>query len=608
MTWTIAAAVLGTLLVAYAVFVATALGLVHRLRLACGPISLDRIVDVAARRYGDEPIFTTDADVTWAVPTLAARHPDARTWSAVRLRDTADHVAGALLGELGLQHGDRVALLKSNHLDIHVLHTAVVRAGGVACPMNGHFVADKVDPYLRNVGASLLFTDVPTLLRVLREDGSLGTVRAGVLADTRLSASDDELAELEERLRRVQPEVALHWIEDLLARATPATPRRRGSKEVLYLVHSSGTTGFPKAVILRNGRQAHAVRGWLCYVHASRKRDRGYFALPHNHQAVILTFNAALLGGFRAHWTSGYGRGDVDPQRIVRELAEGGYTGFFAFPVVYTQLKELPLRQAGLSGMRYWGSTADAAHEAVIRPFTEVGSVVRRLGIPVDGSVYLDAQGSSEVGTPSVLRRYTRFTRRYGRRIGKPGSTPFGPEVRIARDGVPVPRGEVGRLEVRGRTVTEGYWDDPALTGAAVRDGWFFTGDVARFSRDGHVVQLDREVDVIHTPHGDVYSLLVEERVHQHPAVFDACVYGARLPDGRQSPAAAVAVRAGVATSVEVLTAELNSVLGPAEQLAHVEVLPWEAFPLGVTGKTLKRVFRTRVAALSVSPPDAPAG
>jgi len=474
------------------------------------------------------------------------------------------------------------------------LHTAVVRAGGVACPMNGQFASEQVDPYLRNLGASLLFTDVSTLLRVLRENGSFGVVRIVVVAGTPGSASNDELDELAERLRRQAPLMQLRWIEELLTEATPVTPRPRGPKEVLYLVHSSGTTGFPKAVILHNGRQAHAVRGWLCYVHVSRRRDRGYFAVPNNHQAVILTFNSALLGGFKAHWAAGYGRADIDPHRIVGELADGGYTGFFAFPIVYTQLKELPLHQGDLSGMRYWGSTADAAHEVVIRPFTEVGSVFRRLGIPLDGSLYLDAQGSSEVGTPSVLRHYSRFTRRYGRRVGKPGSTPFGPKLRIARDGAPVPPGEVGRLEVKGRTVFEAYWNNHDLTYAAVRDGWFFTGDVARLSPDGHVVQLDREVDVIHTARGDVYSLLIEETVHRHPAVFDACVYGSRHPDGSQAPAAAIAVRAGVEIGVDALTAQLNRALEPAEQLIHVEIIPWQTFPIGVTGKTLKRVFRAR--------------
>ena len=79
----------------------------------------------------------------------------------------------------------------------------------------------------------------------------------------------------------------------------------------------------------------------------------------------------------------------------------------------------------------------------------------------------------------------------------------------------PIAFGKVGRFEVKGRTVFDAYWNDPDLTAIAFRDGWFFTGDVARLDPDGNFIQLDREVDVIHTTTGDVYSLLIEEEVHK---------------------------------------------------------------------------------------------
>ena len=257
-------------------------------------------------------------------------------------------------------------------------------------------------------------------------------------------------------------------------------------------------------------------------------------------------------------------------------------------------MKEIDFAQHDLSRMRIWASTADASHAAIQRMFVAVGGAFRSFGIPIDGSVYLDAQGSSEVGTPSVLRYVTPFTKRFDRRIGKPGSTPFGPKVRVSRDGTVVRRGEVGRLEVKGRTVLNAYWNNHAMTYEAIRDGWFFTGDVARQERDGHLIQLDREVDVIHTAQGPVYSLLIEEVLHQHPAVFDACVYGERLADGTQAPAAAVALREGSTVSAAELRSALNARLNAREQLSRLDVLDWNEFPMGLTGKTLKRVFRER--------------
>jgi long-chain acyl-CoA synthetase len=583
------------LLLVYAFFVCASIGLPERLWLAFGPLSLEKIPDQAARKYGDRPLFTTDEPCAWVVPRLAPASTDPKAWSAVRIRSTAGYVAALLRERFDLRRDERVAILKQNHLDMHLLMLGIIRGGGIACPMNGNFAASKVEPYLVNIGARILFTDRPTLLRVLVEGGGIGDVQDIVLAARRSDIPDDSFEALTTAVHKRHPHVSVHCIEDLLrAVESECAALRRGKREPLYLVHSSGTTGFPKAVLLRNGAQAHALRGWFCYVHVSRRRDRGYLAVPNNHQAVILSFNGLLLAGVRTHWTKATGREGFDAGRVIEELARGRYTGFFAFPIIYTQLKEVALAEHDLGAMRFWASTADAAHEVMIKPCTAVGGVFRRLGLPVSGSVYLDAQGSSEVGTPSVLRYYTRFTKRYQRRIGRRHSTPFGPKLRLTRGGQVVNGEAVGRLEVRGKTVFDAYWNNHALTLEAIRDGWFFTGDVARFSRDGHLVQLDREVDVIRAASGDVYSLPIEEIVHKHPAVYDACVYGARQADGTQLPAAAIALRTGVDIDSAKLREELNAMLSPSIQLSHVEVLPWEQFPIGITGKTLKSVFRER--------------
>ena len=590
------ALILFGLFVGYALVVASRLGLRDRLLLAFGPMALETIPDRAARSHGARILFTSDTPCPWEVPALRDAYPDATAWSANRISATVGYVASMLRDELGVKRGDRVAVFKKNHLDIHIFNTAIVRAGAIACPINGKFAAQHLRPYLLNIGAEILVSDVATLTRVFGEDGSLGGVTTIVLAGERLRDDDARWSRLTALVASTHPEARLVWIEEALARVThecSALPRT--SDEPMYLVHSSGTTGFPKAVILKNGPQSHAVRGWLCYVHLSRSRDKSFVAVPNNHQAVILTFNGALLLGLRVHWTGAYDRDGFDATRVIEQLASERFTGFFGFPVVYTQLKEVCLDRYGLGRMRFWASTADAMHEDIQRRFVAVGGAFRDVGLWRDGSVFLDAQGSSEVGTPSVLRYVTPFTRKFARRVGRPHSTPFGPALRLVDiDGVPVRRGETGRLEVRGETVFDGYWRNPVLTRRAFRGKWFFTGDVARRSSDGHLIQLDREVDVIHTRNGDVYSLLIEEKVHKHPRVFDACVYGARQSDGSQLPAAAIALRAGVPTTAESLAREINRTLTPREQLHHVEIIPWSEFPMGVTGKTLKRVFAAR--------------
>ncbi len=576
----------GGVAAAYALFVAARLGLHQRIPLAWRAISIEAIPDQAAKKYGDRILFTSDTPVTWDVPALRERYTDPSSWSGPRISATAGYLAGMLRDQLGVKGGDRVAILKTNHLDIHFFNSAVIRAGGIGCPINGNFAADKLRPYLVNIGSEILISDTPTLTRVLSEGADLSSIKKIVVADHTGSRLGDLLSS-------THPHIELIWLEEALARVKePKRALPRDASEPLYLVHTSGTTGFPKAVLLRNGPQSHAVRGWLCYVHLSRTRDKGYVAVPNNHQAVILTFNSSLLFGLRVHWTEAYAREGFDAERVIRELADGKFTGFFGFPVTYTQLKEVPLEKYDLGAMRFWASTGDASHEVIQRRFAAVGGAFRSAGIPITGSVYLDAQGSSEVGTPSVIRYVTPFTRRFGRRIGRPGSTPFGPAVRVTKStGELAGPGETGRLEVKGKTVFDAYWNDHILTQRAFRSGWFFTGDVAYREADGNFIQLDREVDVIHTKCADVYTLPIEETIHKHPAIFDACVYGERQLDGTTLPAAALSLRTGFQLSAEALQRELNEMLSTLERLHRVDILPWTEFPMGVTGKTLKRVF-----------------
>ncbi|HWH68852.1 MAG TPA: class I adenylate-forming enzyme family protein [Candidatus Sulfotelmatobacter sp.] len=591
--------ILAALPALYLAFVAYKLGLFERIALALRPVSLDTIMDRAARSYGNRVLFTTDRAPAWRIASLEAKYPHPLQWSALRLLETADLV-GTVLRRHVLR-GARIAILKQNHLDIHVFIQAAVRADYIACPINGKFAAHHVAPYLDHLGAALLVSDVATLLRISREGGSFGCVKKILLAEHREAVPGTAQKELLALFAEACTSVELLWLEEEAAGVSSVlAPVPRSAEALLYLVHSSGTTGFPKAVMLKNSAQSYAVRGWLCYVQVSRRFDKAFLAVPNNHQAVILTFNACLLMGLRVHWHSHYDQHSFDAHAVLRQLAEERYTGFFGFPVVYTQLKEIDPFRYNLSRMRFWASTADASHEVVQRHFVGCGAAFRSVGLPWEGSVYMDAQGSSEVGTPSVVRYITRFTRRFDRRIGKPGSTPLGPQIRIrTEDGTPARRGEPGRLEVKGATLFAGYWRDTTRTAQAFTDGWFFTGDVALRHRDGHLVQLDRLVDVIATNRGPVYSLPIEEKIHHHPAVFDACVYGHRQPDGSQLPAIAVALRPGFSYTGEKLLGELNKMLAPQQQLQSCILMPWSEFPIGVTGKTLKRAFRERSEALA---------
>jgi long-chain acyl-CoA synthetase len=588
--------IIASLITIYILIVIVKLGLHQRIPLALGKISIETIPVRAAKKYGDQILFTSDKPCNWNIPILESKYPSILSWSAKRIKIVSGYLAKMLQEYFQLQKNERVAILKQNHFDIHLFTLSIVRGGGIACPVNGKFESVNVEPYLLHIGSKLLISDYTTVSRLLKECNSLGCIENILLAEKKETFSYAEINNFHTSFISKFPHIKLTWIDDALEKVDEeAEVVQRSKNDILYLVHSSGTTGFPKAVVLQNGPQSHAIRGWLCYVHASRKYDKAYLAVPNNHQAVILSFNSLLLMGMRVHWTSSYDYEDFDADKILLELKESNYTGFFGFPIVYTQLKEKLQALSKLRKMRFWASTADVSHEAIIKPFVKNGNVFRSLGIPFNGSIFLDAQGSSEVGTPSVLRYFTPFTKKFNRRIGKPGSTPFGPQIRIMKSNGSIARtGETGRLEVKGKTVFKGYWNNSNLTDKSFTNGWFFTGDVAKIDAYKNVIQLDREVDIIHTEDGDVYSLPIEEKIHKHPVVFDACVYGGSQQNNFQLPYIAIALRAGYSYDNNKLMKELNELLSVKEQLHYCEIIEWSAFPFGVTGKTLKRAFRER--------------
>ncbi len=164
------------ILAAYVAFAMMRIGLQQRAMLVLQPISLHTIPDRAARKHGNKPLFTCDTPVRWEVPSLTERYPDATQWSASRIASTAGFLAAMLRQAVGVKRGDRVAIFKENHFDIHLLHVSVVRAGGIACTVNGKFNAGNLAPYLTNIGAAVLISDVATLHRVLTTEGTLGCV------------------------------------------------------------------------------------------------------------------------------------------------------------------------------------------------------------------------------------------------------------------------------------------------------------------------------------------------------------------------------------------------------------------------------------------------
>ncbi|WP_226647050.1 class I adenylate-forming enzyme family protein [Microbulbifer variabilis] len=573
MTFAIATAV--TLLLGYLIFAIVRLGYVGRLSLlATWDDRIDRALEFAAHRHGKRELIELTRPLAWT---------QQQHWNAPQILDTVKKLS-ACWHHLGVKEGDRVAIYKANQFDYFLFSVAALRIGAIAVPINGNVAPEVALGYMERVGVTLLISDRSGWQKLgapgKRKEPMPQSLQRVVLCDAPLHDSSQT--------------AQVHSLPALLQEALPAAPEcNRGAADPLYIVHTSGTTGVPKGVILKQEGIAQSLRSIVLFNPIST-RDLACFALPLNHQVSHLYLHGMLMMGIHLILDD-----KLEAEELVRQLHERKPTVFFGFPITYTRMMEAGALEQSLDSVRIWGTTADASHEVQQRAFIAQGSFFTRLGIPVRGSLFVDGLGSSEVGIAALLRIATPWTKRFERRVGR--KTPLGPMIKIAdADGRPVAKGQVGRLMIKGKSMFDGYWNAHDVFYASTRDGWWFTGDMMREGSDGEFVHLDREVDVIHTAGGPVYTLPLEEVILKHEGVLDTCVFGVRpTSDGPEVTAAVVAPQANAnLQDAEALRRSLNALLPAEQQLVHLWLIDWQEFPIGATGKTLKRRLRERYNSL----------
>ena len=525
---------------------------------------VDRILEFARDNYGSRALIELLKPMSWN---------DRCCWSAEQLLEAVRQIA-ACWQHLGVGVGDRIAVYKENSFDYFILCCSAIRVGAIAVPINGSLDADIAARYMARLGVRILVGDSRSL------DALRGKIPDCVMHVISTDFSNSDVMSLSELIASADSGMPVD----------PAVADRP-----IYVVHTSGTTGIPKGVIIKVSGLIQSLRSMILFNMVS-SRDTALFALPMNHQVAHLYLNGALLMG--VHCTIHHDPRDPNMASCIERIMP---SVFFSFPVTYTIMKREGVRQYSFDSIRIWGSTADACHESLKRPLVARGSFFREIGLPVDGSIFVDGLGSSEVSIAALLHITTPWTRYFGRRVGR--ETPLGPEVKVADVyGNRVADGCVGLLMVRGDSVFCGYWNAHETYYQAMIGDWFITGDVVLKLPGGEYMHLDRAVDVIQTVSGPVYTLPIEEILLNRPGILDVAVFGVRaqkhgVENGviTEVPIAVVVFEDenAISDSAELL-AEVNVLLESHEKLRDIQVLKWQDLPLGSTGKTLKRVLRTK--------------
>ncbi|MER7701939.1 class I adenylate-forming enzyme family protein [Kitasatospora sp. NPDC097605] len=527
-----------------------------------------------------------------AVPFAYSHHTDHRGAVVLRGHSLLDLAAlrdryAAWYHANGVRPGEPVAVVIAEGLEPLLHFLALTALGAVPALVNDAMRHDVMVRYLNHVGV------------------------VGVVADdtTRLAAAYRQDPQRRPRFLALAAEVQAFDAE--AAGALPAGyPYTHAPDDVVALIHSSGTTGTPKSTMLAHrqfwdGKQPRMVR------FPAEPYDRLMSLMPHTHAGGLSYFLTATLLGLPTVVMADWRRSVVEP---VMEAFQP--TMVASFPRTFVELAtgEAPVK--GAAKVHSWFNTGDSAHYGHIRRLVRLGErpagLIRPWLLPreraeqpaLPGSQFVDGLGSSEMGMALFGQVTTPESVRDDRCVGKPLEVVRRAAV-LDQDGREVPDGTVGLLAVDSPSRTPGYWNNERLTGSFELAGYWLTGDVARRDAEGRFYHLDRTVDVIDTAAGPVYSLPIEEVLLADcdGLVRDCSVVGVPGAAGEvQRPIAVVQLQPDVedATEAGVLEAANKALAGAGlAALADVRIARTaEEFPLGPTGKVLKRELRTRFATL----------
>jgi fatty-acyl-CoA synthase len=462
-----------------------------------------------------------DRNANFTPDKPALRYLD-QVWSYAVLAERITALARAMKSQLAVHRGDRIAVLAANSPDYLMLLYACARLGAMLVPLNWRLA-------------------VPEQMFILTD----ASVKALFVAES--------FASVCQSLAEALPEVAIVGLDyapdhgmslpDLVASGSgDAHHPQVDWRTPLLIVYTAGTTGRPKGAVLT--QEALLWNGVMSqHMHAMTADDHVLTVLPFFHVGGlnIQTTPALQLGAtvtIHPRFT---------PDDTLSAIARDRPTLTVLVPATIQALLDNTLWQTtDLSSLRAitTGST--------LVPQPLVNAVTAR-GVPV-----LQVYGSTETCPIAV---YTRL----GGDLSRPGSTGLPGLLCEARvvdaAGHDAPPGVLGEVLVRGQNVLVEYWGNAEATADSLRDGWFWTGDIASRDTDGHFFIHDRKKNMIISGGENIYPAEIERVLLEHASVAEAAVIGVADPRWQEVPVALVVARAGTVVTAEELRAHLLSQL-----------------------------------------------
>ncbi len=437
----------------------------------------------------------------WASSTALVQGSTQLTYE--RFAEDARRLARGL-ADLGIVHGDRVALLVPNRVEYVVVEYALAMLGAVRVPLAVALGDDDHRYMVGDAGAVALIYDQRFTTRAAGLFEHCPSLRFGIgIADdpAALRPGDARVAELIEANPPQPPAIAVD------------------SSDLVGIYYTAGTTGRPKGVMLSHRAWVNAVMLEMLELDLGRE-ERFAFLTPLTHAGGVLLLPVLLRRGTALIYDG------FEPEAFCAAVeAERVTATMFVPTMLYALLDHPGCAERDLSSLRtvLYGA-APVAPERMLEAVQRFGPIFSQFYGQTEAPMILCSLPKSEhvADDPDAARRVYAS-------CGRPTYTT---EIRLVDDaGSDVATGEVGEIVARSAFTMDGYWNQPELSADTVRDGWLHTGDLAVRARDGLLFIVDRAKDMIVSGGFNVSPREVEDVLFEHPAVAGAAVIG--VPDER---------------------------------------------------------------------------
>ena len=488
-------------------------------------------------------------------PTPRVRHYRREISWAV-FNEKANRLANMLV-QNGIGKGKKVAILLMNCIDWLPIYFGILKAGALAVPLNFRYSSDEIDYCLKLAEADVLIFGTEFIGRVEAVAGEISKNCTLIYFGAGCPAFADDYNDLISECSGTYPECTLEEADDA----------------AIYF--SSGTTGFPKAILHNHESLIHSCR--VEQKHHGQTRDDCFLCIPPlYHTGAKMHWFGSLLAGSKAVILKG------TQARSIMEAASQEKCTIVWLLVPWAQdilnaldRGEITLDEFDLSAWRLMHIGAQPVPQSLIKRWLEY----------FPHHQYDTNYGLSESIGPGAVHLGVENVHKVGA-IGVPG---YGWQIKIVTpDGDEVVQGEVGELCLKGPGVMTCYYRDEKATADTLRDGWLYTGDMAMQDDEGFIYLVDRKKDVIITGGENLYPVQIENFMAAHPKIKDVAVIG--LPDARLGEIATAIIE--VKKGMDCTEEEINEFCKELPRYKRPRKIIFADVPRNPTGKIEKPKLR----------------